>query len=130
MIEERVLRAIEADAQMVGDDDVMASECLRLIAEVRRLRDDGLGDRTFLDRVAAEARRAQTMHGRDYHSDHEAFAVLLEEVEEVKAWVWRKRTERDRVAMVEELVQIAAVCAKWAEQLARRRVPAPEGQPS
>lgn len=68
-------------------------------------------------RVAAEVDRAQRDHGRDYASDHEAFAVLLEEVEEVKAWVWKKRKDRDRKAMVKELVQVAAVAQKWAMQL-------------
>lgn len=72
---------------------------------------------SFAKRVREEAHRAQVMHGATYHSDHEAFAVLLEEVEEIKAWVWKKRAERDRAAMVKELVQIAAVCTKWATQL-------------
>lgn len=81
----------------------------------------------FTDAVRAELARAIDGHGRDYASDHEAFAVLLEEVEEIKAWVWRKRTERDRRAMLEELVQIAAIAQKWGEQLMRRSAPAPEG---
>jgi hypothetical protein len=128
VITEATLLAIAEDARHIGPgEDTMASECLRLIAEVRRLRDGTPGDRSFLDLVQAEASRAKRDHGRDFASDHEAFAVLLEEVEEVKACVWRKRTERDRVAMAEELVQIAAVAMKWAEQLGRRTRPAPEG---
>lgn len=77
----------------------------------------------FEERVREEVERAQRDHGRDYASDHEAFAVLLEEVEEVKLWVWRKRNERDCRAMIGELVQIAAVATKWAEMLARRGSP-------
>jgi len=68
-------------------------------------------------RVSAEVLRAQQLHGEGYASDHEAYAVLQEEVEEVWDWVKEKRAERDRAAMVKELVQVAAVAVKWAEQL-------------
>lgn len=67
--------------------------------------------------VADELNRAVLAHGLRYASDHEAFAVLLEEVEEVKVWVWKKRRDRDRKAMVRELVQVAAIAQKWALQL-------------
>lgn len=76
-------------------------------------------DKVLMD-VREEVERAQRDHGRGYASDHEAFAVLLEEVEEVKAWVWRKRADRDLDAMRRECVQIAAVATKWAAQLHRR----------
>lgn len=82
----------------------------------------------FIALVQREVDRAQREHGREYASDHEAMGVLLEEVDEIKAWVWQKRAQRDRLAMIEELVQIAAIAQKWAEQLARRRAPAPEGE--
>lgn len=71
--------------------------------------------------VGGEVEEAQRDHGRAFASDHEAFAVLLEEVEEVKAHVWRKRADRDKEAMVRELVQVAAVAVKWAMQLRERK---------
>jgi hypothetical protein len=69
--------------------------------------------------VDAEIRHAITVFGPDYASAHEAFGVLLEEVEEFKAQVWLKRIHRDRRAMLGELVQVAAVAIKYAAQIAR-----------
>lgn len=69
--------------------------------------------------VGREVQDATRAHGPVYHSAHEAFGVLLEEVEEFKEWVWRKRGERIRAAMVKELVQVAAVATKYAAQLIR-----------
>jgi len=70
----------------------------------------------FLTDVEEEAARARAMHGL-FNSDHEAFAALLEKIEEIKARVWCKQVERDHAAMIRELIQIAAVAMKWAEQL-------------
>lgn len=72
-----------------------------------------------LDMVRTEAHEATEAHGPVYHSAHEAYAVLAEEVEEFWAWVMRKRAERIRSAMVKELVQVAAVATKYAAQLIR-----------
>ena len=52
-------------------------------------------------------------HG-DFHSAHEGYGVLMEEVREFEAEVFKKRAARDPQAMYEELVQIAAVAAKLA----------------
>ena len=71
----------------------------------------------IVPRVADEIARGEAAWGRGYTSDHEAFAVLLEEVDEVKAWVWRKREHRNRAAMLKELVQVAAVAQRWAVHL-------------
>lgn len=73
----------------------------------------------LLERVSAEVRRASTLHGPNYASAHEAYGVLLEEVDEFREWVWMKRSERDRAAMAAELVQVAAVAVKYAAQLQR-----------
>jgi hypothetical protein len=69
--------------------------------------------------VDTEIRTASQLHGIDFASAHEAFAVLLEEVEEFKAQVWLKRAHRDRRAMLCELVQIAAMAVKYAAQIDR-----------
>lgn len=75
-------------------------------------------------------------YGVGYHSDHEAYAVLLEEIEEaqekldsVKTWhgrVWTcirdnmdvtedrlKRIESEAMDLAAEAVQIAAVARRW-----------------
>lgn len=70
----------------------------------------------FPRRVCAELKRARESHA-ELRSDHEAFAVILEEVEEYKREVFRKRKDRNRRAMLTELVQIAAMAQRAAEDL-------------
>lgn len=69
--------------------------------------------------VAGEVDRAIQRFRADYASAHEAFGVLLEEVEEFKAEVWLKRDQRSKRRMLGELVQVAAVAVKYAAQLQR-----------
>lgn len=71
--------------------------------------------------VAEEIRVAIEGHSPDFASAHEAFGVLLEEVEEFKACVWQKRAHRNKVEMIRELTQVAAVVIKYAAQLQRER---------
>jgi hypothetical protein len=67
----------------------------------------------FLTDVREEYKAATTEHGQ-FHSAHEGYAVLLEEVDELKEWVWKKRKNRDGAAMYGECVQIAAMAMKFA----------------
>lgn len=69
-----------------------------------------------LSDVLAEAERATDAWG-DPYSHHEAFAVLLEEVDELKAEVWKR--ERDPRRVYTEAVQVASVAVRFA--LAARR---------
>src|SRR5687767_13072620 len=77
----------------------------------------------FADRVKVELRRARTKHPGKQHSAHEGFAVLYEEVDElwdlVKAQTPKTEEGRDqkRQQMLEELVQIAAMAQRTAEDL-------------
>ena len=79
-----------------------------------------MSDQSIMGMVLDEVQRAQTEHALDFASDHEAIGVLLEEFEELKAEVWKKREHRDRRAMIHECVQVAAVAIKWAETLQRK----------
>jgi len=63
----------------------------------------------FLEEVKAELSRADENHA-PYHSLHEAYAVLLEEVDELWEEVRKKRAVRDPEAIRHELVQIASIC--------------------
>jgi hypothetical protein len=47
------------------------------------------------------------------HSAHEGFAVLLEEVDELKQHVWTNQKRRDLVAMRKEAVQAAAMAVRF-----------------
>lgn len=75
---------------------------------------------TFPKFVAAELARARQKFPA-HHSDHEAYAVLLEEVEEAWAEVKRHkglgRETEEASRMLSELVQIGAMAQRWAEDL-------------
>lgn len=66
--------------------------------------------------IAAEL--AMELHGclkwPPYNSAHEGFAVILEEVDELKAHVWMNQKRRDLAAMRKEAVQIAACALRFA----------------
>lgn len=68
----------------------------------------------FLLEVAAEFTRAVKKHG-PMHSAHEAYAVILEEMDEFKNEVWKQG--HDKAAMRAELVQLAAMCMRAVEDL-------------
>lgn len=57
--------------------------------------------------------RAKVEYG-SFASAHEGFAVLLEEVDELKAEVWKREDKRDKAAMLQEAIQIAAVALRFA----------------
>lgn len=68
---------------------------------------------SFLADVETELARAQSLHA-PMHSMHEGYAVILEELDEVKAHVWLKQSSRDPAAVYKELVQLAAMVARMA----------------
>lgn len=68
----------------------------------------------FTESVHFELLRARTKHPIPIYSRHEGFAVLLEEVEEVKEAVFR---DHDTTLLRKELVQVAAMAQRMAEDL-------------
>lgn len=63
--------------------------------------------------VVAEFHRAAEKHPR-FNSAHEGFAVILEEVDELKAGVWKGGSvKRDIAAMRKEAVQVAATALRF-----------------
>ena len=71
---------------------------------------------SFPDLVRAELIRARDGHG-PINSLHEGFAVILEEVDEFKAEVWKKRSKRNLKKTLAELVQVAAMAQRTAEDV-------------
>lgn len=71
---------------------------------------------TFLDLVEQEHHRAVAAHN-SMNSAHEAYAVILEELCEFWEEVLKKREERDKNHMLQELVQIAAMAMRAAYDL-------------
>lgn len=71
---------------------------------------------SFESLVSAELESARKKHAL-LNSAHEGYAVILEELDEFKAWVWKKREQRDKAAMLKELVSVAAMCQRTAEDI-------------
>ncbi len=72
--------------------------------------------KTFEQLVADEIGKARGKH-EAINSVHEGYAVILEEVDEFWEWVRKKRKERNPQEMLIELVQIAAMCQRTAEDV-------------
>lgn len=68
------------------------------------------------DKVAAEVRRARGLHSA-FNSAHEGYAVILEELDELKAEVWKKRSVRDIDLMRTEALQVAAMAIRFALEI-------------
>jgi hypothetical protein len=70
----------------------------------------------FLQEVQRERDRACEKHP-PLNSLHEAYAVILEELDEFKAEVWKQNKARSEDAIRAELVQIAAMCMRTVQDL-------------
>ena len=72
--------------------------------------------KSFTQYVESELERARKKN-KPLNSVHEGYAVILEELEEFWEQVRLKRDNRDKVKMYEELVQIAAMAQRTAEDV-------------
>lgn len=70
----------------------------------------------FAERVKCEVERARMLH-KPINSAHEGYAVIREELEEFWEEVRMKRELRSRRHMYTELVQIAAMAQRTAEDV-------------
>lgn len=70
----------------------------------------------ILAEICAEIERAK-VHTEQFRSLHEAYAVILEEVEEVWSITAQKRKERDPDSLRKELIQVAAMAVKAIESM-------------
>ena len=73
--------------------------------------------------VLRELWRAKTTFP-DFHSAHEGYAVLLEEVEELWREVTKNARVRDRVQMRQEAIQCAAMAMRFILDVCDRQPPA------
>lgn len=73
------------------------------------------------DEAVAEAARA-SVAWPPFNSAHEGFAVLLEEVDELKAHVWTNQKRRDLEAMRAEAIQVAAMALRFAADVCNEEV--------
>ena len=56
---------------------------------------------------------AATAANGAFHSAHEGFAVILEELDELKEEVWKKARNRDPDAMIKEAKQVGAMAMRF-----------------
>jgi hypothetical protein len=70
----------------------------------------------FQSHVRKELKRARKTHG-PIHSAHEGYSVILEELEEFWGEVKKKQAKRSRPRMFKELVQVAAMAQRTAEDI-------------
>ncbi len=63
------------------------------------------------DDIREEVCLSMSLHN-PLNSDHEAYSVIMEEIEEYWEEVKKKRAERNRDNMRKELIQIAAMCIR------------------
>ena len=71
-------------------------------------------DAIALNDVATELQRARRLFGGTFASAHEGYAVILEELDELKEFVFEKRETRNRRKMRAEAVQVAAMALRFA----------------
>jgi hypothetical protein len=69
----------------------------------------------FLHHVAMELLTARAKHSTPINSPHEGYSVILEELDEFWELVRRQTKDRDPAEMLMELIQIAAMAARCAE---------------
>lgn len=69
----------------------------------------------FLHQVALELMRARSKHDTPINSPHEGYSVILEEVDEFWAMVKMQTKDRDPAEMLTELIHIAAMAERCAE---------------
>lgn len=70
----------------------------------------------FADLVQEELTRARRKH-ENLHSFHEAPAVIDEELHEFRMEVYKREGTRDLGLILDELVQVAAMCHRTASDL-------------
>jgi hypothetical protein len=72
----------------------------------------GINTKAAQDLIFEEYKRAVVNHP-SLHSAHEGFAVLLEEMDELKAEIWKKKDQRDKNNMRREAAQVGAMALRF-----------------
>jgi len=78
----------------------------------------------FPELVKAELESARDKYPGVQNSAHEGFAVLYEEVDELWDEVRKKQVDRNNAAMLKELIQVAAMAQRMAEDVVLPKIEA------
>ena len=70
-----------------------------------------------VDDAENEIVRSLELFPRPAYNAHQAFAVLHEEFDELKAHVWTNQKRRDLAKMREEAIQVAAMAIRFAAEV-------------
>jgi len=71
--------------------------------------------------VSDEVERSQSIYG-GFTSAHEGYAVLLEELDELKDEVWKSPKKRDYDRMMREACQVAAMAVRLIVEIAEPQI--------
>lgn len=69
------------------------------------------------EQVLSEVKRAKGMFPQDFVNQHEGYAVILEEFDELWDEVKKNQKNYDLPAMRKEAIQCAAMCIRFATEL-------------
>lgn len=69
------------------------------------------------EEVLAEVRRAKGMFKENFHNQHEGYAVILEEVDELWGEVKKNQKKYDLPSQRKEAIQAAAMCVRFVAEL-------------
>ena len=72
---------------------------------------------TAINEIAAEVLRAKQLFPADFHNQHEAYAVLLEEIDELWDEIKKNHKKYDLAAQRTEATQAAAMLARLMVEL-------------
>jgi len=72
-----------------------------------------------IDEVFNEVIRAKSLFPVDFHNQHEGYAVLLEEVDELWDEVKKNQKVYDLKAQRKEAIQVAAMAIRFATELTK-----------
>jgi hypothetical protein len=74
-----------------------------------------------LQDAGTELGKALRKFPKRQHSAHEGYAVLLEEMDELKEEVWKKQKKRNVAKMRKEAIQVAAMALRFALEVCDAR---------
>lgn len=104
---------------IVVDTDSKIQQCItESFAAAIEISNALTAQHSTLGLVQREIDRAKAKHGpQKFNSFHEGYAVLLEEVDEVKAEVWKSKHDKELIK--KEAIQVAAMAVRIVDELCK-----------